>query len=134
GSTGPNPHPAIAWSDPQRALAFHAWLAEITPHHGLVPASLELASADASFRRYLRIATEDGGSRIVMDAPPDKENSAPFVRIAALMQGAGLAVPEVLEWQRDTGFLLLSDLGTRTMMEGIDRDDAQANAGRYGQA
>nr|WP_156373245.1 phosphotransferase [Pseudorhodoferax sp. Leaf267] len=134
GSTGPNPHPPIAWSDPQREALLQRWLAETAPAQGLLPHTLRLASADASFRRYFRIDTHSGASRIVMDAPPDKENSEPFVRIAALLQAAGLVVPEVLAWQRETGFLLLSDLGTQTMMERMDRENPQANAARYRQA
>jgi len=131
--TGPESPPLI-WASPEREAAFGHWLAAVAPAYGLVPASVQLASADASFRRYLRVATQDGGTRIVMDAPPDKENSEPFVRIAALMQGAGLVVPEVLDWQRETGFLLLSDLGTQTMMQAMDVDRPQANAARYRQA
>jgi aminoglycoside/choline kinase family phosphotransferase len=69
-----------------------------------------------------------------MDAPPDKENSEPFVRIAALMAAAGLTVPAVLDWDREQGFLLLSDLGAQTMMDVIDRDRPEANAAHYGQA
>ena len=30
------------------------------------------ASADASFRRYFRLTWPDGGTRILMDAPPEK--------------------------------------------------------------
>ncbi|MFT3718620.1 aminoglycoside phosphotransferase family protein [Pseudorhodoferax sp.] len=137
-----SPHPApatrparpVAWADPEREAAFGRWLAAVAPRHGLQPDSLRLASADASFRRYLRIATAGGGTRIVMDAPPDKENSEPFVRIAALMRTAGLVVPEVLEWQREDGFLLLTDLGTQTMMQGMDPTRPEPNAARYGQA
>jgi aminoglycoside/choline kinase family phosphotransferase len=130
---------AIAWPDPQREASFQAWLARTVPAHGLLPASLRLASADASFRRYFRIdATganaQGAASRIIMDAPPDKENSEPFVRIAALMAGAGLTVPTVLDWDREQGFLLLSDLGTQTMMDVIDRERPEANAARYRQA
>jgi aminoglycoside/choline kinase family phosphotransferase len=79
--------------------------------HRLLPETLRIASADASFRRYLRVDTIQGESRIVMDAPPDKENSEPFVRIAALMTSAGLNAPEVLDWHEAHGFMLLSDLG-----------------------
>jgi len=50
------------------------------------------------------------------------------------MRDAGLTVPEVLAWERGSGLLLLSDLGTQTMMQGMDRDDASANTGRYRQA
>ena len=34
-----------------RAEAFAAWLARVAPREGLRPASLRIASADASFRR-----------------------------------------------------------------------------------
>ena len=80
-------------ADPARAEAFAAWLARIAPREGLRPGSLRIASADASFRRYLRLDAEDGATRIVMDAPPAQENSAPFVHVAGLMQAAGLPAP-----------------------------------------
>ena len=46
------------------------------------------ASVDASFRRYFRV-TRDADSYIVMDAPPDKEDSAPFVKVARILGGIG---------------------------------------------
>jgi N-acetylmuramate 1-kinase len=123
------------WSDPQREGAFLGWLNRIAPRHGLVPASVRPASADASFRRYLRIeAGPGGGSLIVMDAPPDKEDGRPFVKVALLMAQAGLRVPRVLEWDEALGFMLLDDLGTRTMIEAIDPQNAAANQALYLQA
>ena len=110
----------IAWADPARAESFDRWLAAITATHRLLPATLRPASADASFRRYFRIDLQDGGSAIVMDAPPDKEDSRPFVQVAALMAEAGLRVPRILEWQAELGFMLLSDLGARTLLQVID--------------
>src|SRR5688572_10262903 len=92
----------VSWDDPQRQAAFHRWLDGIAPAHRLRPGSLRPASADASFRRYLRIDT-DAGSRIIMDAPPEKENCSPFVKIASLMGAAGLNVPRVLEWDEALG-------------------------------
>src|SRR5215207_9415348 len=85
------PSSPISWSDPERAHAFAQWLAAVGPRHRLLPATARPASADASFRRYFRIDTEDpAGTRIVMDAPPAQENSAPFVQVARLMRDAGL--------------------------------------------
>jgi aminoglycoside/choline kinase family phosphotransferase len=69
-----------------------------------------------------------------MDAPPDKENCQPFVKIAQLMAQAGLRVPEVMAWDPTQGFMLLSDLGQHTMLELIDRGQPQANLGMYLQA
>ncbi|MGS5089621.1 aminoglycoside phosphotransferase family protein [Hydrogenophaga sp. A37] len=126
--------PAVAWTDPQREAAFNAWLQGLASTQGLVPATLRTASADASFRRYLRVDTVDGDSRIVMDAPPDKENCKPFVHVADLMRDAGLLVPQVLAWDEPQGFMLLSDLGTQTMMEQIDPLNPAANHARYLQA
>jgi N-acetylmuramate 1-kinase len=121
----------VAWADPQREAAFHAWLVPLAAQHGLLPATLRPASADASFRRYLRLDSAEGGSAIVMDAPPDKENSEPFVRIAGLMREAGLRVPQVLAWDAPLGFLLLDDLGTKTMLDVIDAANPAANEGLY---
>jgi len=123
--------PTVTWPSPERERLFVRWLNSQTAAQSLRPETLRIASADASFRRYLRIDTTSGASRIVMDAPPDKENCAPFVQVAGLMQAAGLRAPEVLDWQREDGFMLLSDLGDRTMMSAIDADKPQANQALY---
>lgn len=130
----PSPEPPVGWSDAARARAFGQWLRQAAATHGLRGQTLRLASADASFRRYFRIDTEDGASRIIMDAPPAHEDCAPFVRVAALMQEAGLNVPRILDWNRHDGFVLMTDLGARTMMETIDREHPDANRPRYLQA
>ncbi|APW40325.1 aminoglycoside phosphotransferase [Rhodoferax koreense] len=120
----------VAWADAAREAAFGAWLAATAPAFQLRVPSLRSASADASFRRYFRIDAAQG-SCIVMDAPPAKENSEPFVRIARLMADAGLRVPEVLAWDEANGFMLLSDLGAKTMMEVIDPEVPQASHAMY---
>lgn len=129
-ATSPTSDP-VSWPDPQRAAAFQVWLQGIAASQGLVPASLRAASADASFRRYLRIDTTDGASRIIMDAPPERENCKPFVQVAQLMKEAGLLVPDILAWDEPQGFMLLPDLGRHTMMEQIQPDNPAANHGRY---
>ena len=125
----------IVWADPAREAAFQAWLAATATAHGLNASSVRAASADASFRRYFRVDRADGtGHRIIMDAPPDKENCQPFVQVAGLLQAAGLRVPEILAWDAPQGFMLLSDLGAHTMIDVVDRDRPQANLGLYQQA
>ncbi len=125
----PDPSPAapppapLAWADPARGQACAAWLQGLAAAHGLKLQTLRLASADASFRRYLRVDRGAGDSLIVMDAPPDKEDCRPFVKVARLMQGAGLRVPEVLAWDEAQGFMLLPDLGAQTMMQRILQGD-----------
>ncbi|MBX3659903.1 MAG: phosphotransferase [Ramlibacter sp.] len=126
--------PAIPWEDPARETAFQRWLQGLAAAHGLQAASLRLASADASFRRYLRIDRAAGGSAIIMDAPPEREDSAPFVKVARLMADAGLHVPQILAWEEAQGFMLLDDLGTQTLIEVIDREQPQANLPLYQRA
>ncbi|HSV79443.1 MAG TPA: phosphotransferase, partial [Ramlibacter sp.] len=125
--TEPAPAQAgVPWTDPRREAAFDAWLAALAPRHGLQPASLRPASADASFRRYLRVDGQ-AGSFIIMDAPPEREDCAPFVKVAGLMAEAGLHVPRVLAWDAPQGFMLLDDLGTQTMIEVVDAQQPAAS-------
>jgi N-acetylmuramate 1-kinase len=94
------------------------------------PLALEVASADASFRRYFRVRTA-GTSLIAMDAPPEHEDCARFVRIAALMADANLHVPKVIAQDLERGFLLLSDLGTVSYLQALTADSAD---GLFGDA
>lgn len=106
-----------------RRAALEEWL-----HRALGGASFSLtpASEDASFRRYFRATLDDGATRIVMDAPPDKEDCRRFVRIAGMLTAAGLHAPRVLARDLEQGFLLLSDLGTRTYLNELRADNAAA--------
>ena len=120
----------VTWAEPEREAAFNQWIASLAAAQPLQLNTLQLASADASFRRYLRVDSS-AGTRIIMDAPPAKENCRPFVDVAALMAGAGLNVPQVLAWDEPNGFMLLTDLGHQTMMAVINRDNPQANFALY---
>jgi aminoglycoside/choline kinase family phosphotransferase len=90
---------------------------------GFAGASIAPASADASFRRYFR-ATQDADSYIVMDAPPDKEDSRPFLQVARILGGLELNVPIILARDMERGFLLLSDLGSRQYLDALRFDGA----------
>jgi aminoglycoside/choline kinase family phosphotransferase len=79
---------------------------------------IEPASGDASFRRYFRL-TRGSDTYIVMDAPPDKEQLAPFVGVARALATIGLNVPLVLAQDMRQGLLLLSDLGTRQYLDAL---------------
>ena len=129
---------AIVWPDAQREQAFQTWLQGIALQHQLATETLRPASADASFRRYFRVDGLDKASLIIMDAPPAQENCKPFVDIARLMAQAGLQVPDILAWDEAQGFMLLTDLGAKTMMEVINpqlSDElADPNFGLYMQA
>jgi len=90
---------------------------------GLDSVRLEPVSGDASFRRYFRFAA-NGRSLILMDAPPDKENSGPFVDIAGRLRDAGLNAPEILDFDLHQGFGLLEDFGDTLYRELITRRSA----------
>ena len=80
------------------------------------------ASEDASFRRYFRISFDDK-TFIGMDAPPEKEDNAKFIRLAQLMQRVGVQVPEVIEVDVSLGFLLLTDLGQQQYLNVLNSDN-----------
>lgn len=114
----------------QRLLDLSAWLDQQLPElfarcgWGEVPtAELTAASSDASFRRYFRW---QGGERslIVMDAPPPQEDCRPFVKVAQMLDEAGVHVPQVLAADLQRGFLLLTDLGRQTYLDVIDAGNA----------
>ena len=127
-TTSPKPsETGIAWTDPRREAACAVWLSGLAAEHGIDLPTLRMASADASFRRYFRVDRANGqGSFVIMDAPPDKEDSAPFVKVAALMQKAGLRAPQVLAWDEALGFMLLTDLGEQTLLTVLDPEQPAA--------
>jgi aminoglycoside/choline kinase family phosphotransferase len=129
----PDPSSQVQWADAARQAQFEHWLHGLASGHGLHIPSLRVASADASFRRYFRIHT-DRDTLIVVDAPPAHENCAAFVKVADLMLAAGLNVPQVLDWQREHGFMLLTDLGQHTWMQQLDASHPQQHLGDFGRA
>jgi N-acetylmuramate 1-kinase len=78
---------------------------------------LEPASNDASFRRYLRAWRSDGVTRVIMDAPPDKENIATFIHVAGLLQRCDVHVPAIDAVDQARGFVLMEDLGSVHYLE-----------------
>jgi len=115
----------------QRLQQIRLWLNGLFPGRAY---QLTAASADASFRRYFRLSFTDDGdggnelsaTRIIMDAPPEQENCAAFVKIAALMHAAGVNTPQIIAQDSQQGFLLLSDLGTQTYLDVINEKNANA--------
>ncbi len=103
-----------------RSTLLRAWVQRtLAPRCPEQDVAIEPASADASFRRYFRVLLPDGGTGIVMDAPPDKEDCRPFLKVATLFATAGVHVPQILAHDLEQGFLLLSDLGTTTYLQAL---------------
>ncbi|MBK1612876.1 aminoglycoside phosphotransferase [Rubrivivax gelatinosus] len=121
------PTPTVVWSDEGRRQAFERWLDAIAERHRIDRTTLAPASADASFRRYLRVAAGNG-SLIVMDAPPPQEDVRPFVHVAGLIEAAGLHAPQVLECDAEQGFVLLTDLGQQLYLDALRAEGPHADA------
>ncbi len=102
----------------QRLAQLRQWL---TPLRGFESHHIEVASADASFRRYFRVRRDDGTTWIAMDAPPDKEDLPTYLRVSALLEGCGVHVPRVLADDTAQGFALLEDLGGTHMLTALNQ-------------
>ncbi|HEY2561115.1 MAG TPA: phosphotransferase [Caldimonas sp.] len=105
-------------------------MAEVGQRHAIVASTLRPASSDASFRRYFRADRGDGGSVIVMDAPPPREDVRPFVHVAGLIAAAGLHAPGVLAADVERGFLLLDDLGSDLYLGALQQAQAAGDLAR----
>jgi aminoglycoside/choline kinase family phosphotransferase len=97
---------------------------------------VSVASADASFRRYFRVSRGDvdpaawapkADTLIVMDAPPGKEDIAPYLKVTSLLEQAGAHVPHVFASDGKRGLIVMEDLGDTQYLSllrtgrGVDR-------------
>ena len=94
------------------------WIKQTYPE-----ATLSVASADASFRRYFRIHWQNE-TMIAMDAPPEKEDSSPFIDVTQRLLKAGVHAPEILKHSLEQGFMVLSDLGSTPYLDRLNKETA----------
>lgn len=80
---------------------------------------------DASFRRYERV-TRGAERAVLMDAPPDREDVAPFLLVARALRENGYSAPAIMAEDPAHGFLLLEDLGDDTFTRLLDSGVAAA--------
>ena len=90
---------------------------------------LSVVSGDASFRQYFRCQLGDK-SWVVMDAPPDKEDSSSFVRIAESWFKQGIRVPEIIALNLEDGFMLLSDFGDKLLLSALNPQQVDIQQGK----
>jgi N-acetylmuramate 1-kinase len=112
------PHADATRGDARLALASE-WLAR---ELRLPVERIEPASSDASFRRYFRVFGPHG-TRIVMDAPPEREDVRPYLKVSALLESLGVHVPRVHESDLKRGLLLLEDLGSTQYLSRLRAGD-----------
>jgi hypothetical protein len=106
-------------TDP-RLWQINEWLTAVLPYSEF---TLEVASSDASFRRYFRVQQHDH-SWIVMDAPPQHEDIVPFVTVAEFLAQFDIHVPRIFAKNLEQGFLLLTDLGSRSYLSALNENTA----------
>jgi len=108
----------MADNDARLALVRN-WL---TKDLGMRPERVEPASSDASFRRYFRAFLKNE-TFVIMDAPPDKEDVRPYLKVTGLLESLGIHVPHVHQADTANGLLLLEDLGVVQYLQRLNAGD-----------
>ena len=89
-----------------------AWLDAV----GFAPREIEPLPGDVSPRRYFRAVLADGGSAILATYPPEVRSTCPrFLKTTAILESIGVRVPRVLASDCEAGWMLVEDLGPRTL-------------------
>ena len=78
--------------------------------------TLEIASEDASFRRYFRL-TKGDETLIVMDSSLEKDSLTPFIDVTKRLLDVGVHAPQILLSDTEKGFLVLEDLGSLQLLD-----------------
>ena len=91
----------------QREHLIEQWVASVLDSDQY---QISFLAGDASFRRYARIQLNNK-TFMLMDAPPEKEDCAPFVKIDEFFDLHGVRVPHIIAKDLQLGFLLLEDFG-----------------------
>lgn len=103
-----------------RQTELNEWL---TPLLNDSPFTVVPLAGDASFRRYFRLH-QDGQTRVIMDAPPEKEGLDSFIHVANLLAKESIHTPKVYAVNYKQGFALLEDLGDDLLLNKISNDNA----------
>ena len=96
--------------------------------HGWGGARIVPLAGDASFRRYFRVHGEGGTTAVLMDAPPSKEDSRPFLAIGEQLHRLGFSAPQPLATDLDAGLILLEDFGDDRVTPVLARDAGRERA------
>ena len=83
---------------------------------------IEVASSDASFRRYFRLISADE-TFILMDSSLEKSSLEPFLKVTNLLYSVNAHAPEVLYEDLEKGFLILEDLGSINLLDTLNNDN-----------
>ncbi|MEM8845354.1 MAG: phosphotransferase [Pseudomonadota bacterium] len=107
-----------------REQLLQSWLSQ---HYEIVENSLVPVSGDASFRRYFRFTAKntngfDQVSLVAIDAPPDLENSQPFVDVCKLLRQHECVAPEIFKYSLEDGFFVIEDFGNQLLLDALNNN------------
>ena len=83
---------------------------------------IEVASSDASFRRYFRLKKENN-TLVLMDSSLEKTSLKPFIEVTNLLESVNLHAPKILYKDTEKGFLVLEDLGSQNLLETLNKNN-----------
>lgn len=86
--------------------------------------SIEVASADASFRSYYRLQAQDN-SYILMDASLEKESLKPFLKVTEKLQNVNVKAPQIFHKDLQNGYLVLEDFGDTNLLDTLNQNNFQ---------
>lgn len=87
----------------------HEILVDFALHIGIASESISPYKHDGGTRRYFNVGCDN--ACLLVDAPPNSENTAQFVLINELLNVAGVTVPQIYEADLVNGLLLIEKLG-----------------------
>lgn len=112
-------NPVLTSQTDARAQMREAFVAD----HGHAEVQLQALPADASARRYFRLA---GADLLLMDSPPQSEPLRPYLQVAELLRELGLSAPRVLAADEAAGLALIEDFGHSTYTRLLAAGHAEA--------
>lgn len=87
-------------------------------------AAIEAMGESGSARRYYRLLTAEGKSRVMCVSDNIKENDT-FISLSRYLRGRGLRVSEILAVTEDRRAYLLQDLGNRDLLWHLKNDEGR---------
>ena len=82
---------------------------------------IELASADASFRRYFRLKNANK-TLILMDSSKEIDSLKPFIDVTSRLLDAKVKAPRIYYQDLEKGFLVLEDFGSTDLLDILKED------------
>ena len=112
----------------RRATLLHTWICQ---QYEVKENSFSAVSGDASFRRYFRFIAKhadgkDNVSLIAVDAPPELENSQPFIDVACLLEKNNIPVPKIYQQDLKQGFYIQQDFGDTLLLDILNAHSSDA--------